>query len=216
MTFPFLIYTGHWFGALDGVAGPLLYMLPPILWAVVAASVASLETKHPYPGDIALVALGKRVGRLFPQLILNTGMLPHQASAFAEGLFGPLHSEFERTPKAASVTTRSHQGGTDAGTNATDPSRHAETSIGPPSSARRSNSVKIHWPYVLAETFLIIYQLAWTVLFAWSGLLPYALGTAYIAVCVIYLGFFYGDHAGKVCFILDGNRLRQSVRQSEG
>ncbi len=37
-TLPFLIYTGYWYGLLGGAVGPLLYLLPPILWAVMSAS----------------------------------------------------------------------------------------------------------------------------------------------------------------------------------
>jgi hypothetical protein len=140
-------------------------------------------------------------------------MLSHQFSAFAEGLFGPLHSEFERTPKAASVTVNSRNtasGNGSAGIAAMD------ASSSPPVIARKPYSVKIRWPYVLAEAFLVVYQLAWTVLFASSGLVLCAIGAGYIAGCVIYLGFFYADHAGKVCFILDGSRIRQARRRSLG
>ena len=152
-------------------------------------------------------------------------MLPHQFSSFVEGLFGPLHSEFERTPKAASVTTNS-------------PRQHPAKALEPPkrsrgqmpqrpaahssrtaaavelraSTARKSYRVKIRWPYVLAEAFFVVYQLAWTVLFASSGLVLCAIGAGYIAACVIYLGFFYGDHAGKVCFVVDGSRLELPAR----
>ena len=80
---------------------------PPLLWAVVAATMASLETKHTYAGTPhAGGRSARRVGRVVPYLVINTGMLPHQFSSFAEGLFGRMHSEFERTPKAASVTRR--------------------------------------------------------------------------------------------------------------
>ena len=54
-------------------------------------------------------------------------MLPAPFSSFAEGLFGPLHSEFERAPKAASITTN--------------PAVWAPRS-------EKSYSVKVHWPYV--------------------------------------------------------------------
>ena len=107
-------------------------------------------------------------------------MLPHQFSAFAEGLFGPLHSEFERTPKAASVTT-------DAGR---PPARRRQRVATPSRSTGRTCST---------EAFFVAYQLAWAVLFAANGLVLCAIGAAYMAACVVYLAFFYGDHAGKVC-----------------
>jgi hypothetical protein len=114
-----------------------------------------------------------------PYVVINTGMLPHQVSAFTEGLFGALHSEFERTPKAASVTGA------------------------PRSQAKRRYAVKVHWPYVLAEAFFIAYQLAWTVLFVADGRFLAAIGTTYVGVCVSLLVYFYGDHAGKVLFVVD-------------
>jgi hypothetical protein len=33
-----------------------------------------------------------------------------------------------------------------------------------------------------------------------------------VASCVGYLGYFYGDHAGKVCFVVDKSRLTFSAR----
>jgi len=118
-------------------------------------------------------------------------MLPHQFSSFAEGLFGPLHSEFERTPKAASITTN--------------PAVWAPRS-------EKSYSVKVHWPYILTEAFFVVYQLGWVVLFATSGLVWCAISAAYVASCLVYLGFFYGAHAGKVCFAFDRSRLRFPTR----
>jgi cellulose synthase/poly-beta-1,6-N-acetylglucosamine synthase-like glycosyltransferase len=176
---PLLIHTELWFGALGTAAGLALYLAPTVVWLLVATTIASLETKHTYPERLSLATFRRRFARIVPYVVINTGMLPHQFSAFAEGLFGPLHSEFERTPKAASV----------AGS--------------PRSEARRRYSVKVHWPYVLAEAFVVAYQLAWTALFLADGLILAALGTSYIAVCVASLAYFYGDHAGRVCFVID-------------
>ena len=67
--------------------------------------------------------------------------------------------------------------------------------------------MKVHWPYVLAEICFIAIQLAWTVLFASAGLIWCAVAAASMAACVLYLGFFYGDHAGKVLFVLDRTAL---------
>lgn len=119
---------------------------------------------------------------MLPYLVVNTGMLPHQFSSVVEGLFGPMHGEFERTPKAASV------GGTSVG-------------VTPPTTRRYA--VRIHWPYVLTETFFIGYQTASAVLLASGGLAWCAVGAAYLATCVLYVAFFYGDHAGKVAFIFE-------------
>jgi cellulose synthase/poly-beta-1,6-N-acetylglucosamine synthase-like glycosyltransferase len=204
-TLPFLIYTGHWFGSLGIAVGACLYVLPAVLWAVVSATVASIETRHTYPEPITPATVLRRFGRLTPYLVINTGMLPHQLSSFAEGLFGPLHGEFERTPKAASVTAGSIDGA--PGESARPAARPLQANAGT-GSARKSYSVKVHWPYVLAEAFLVAYQLAWAVLFVASGLVLCAVGAAYIASCIVYLGFFYGDHEEKVCFVLDRSRWR--------
>jgi cellulose synthase/poly-beta-1,6-N-acetylglucosamine synthase-like glycosyltransferase len=190
---PFMIYTGHWFGAFGVALGVSLYVVPTVLWAIVAVTTASLETKHTYDGSVTPAIFRERFWRIVPYLVINTGMLPHQFSSFAEGLFGSLHGEFERTPKAASVTTVSAPG---------TPSQYA----------RKSYAVKVHWPYVLTEAFFIASQLGWAVLFSVNGLVLCAIGAAYVASCVGYLGLFYGDHLGKVCFVIDRSRLKSPAR----
>jgi cellulose synthase/poly-beta-1,6-N-acetylglucosamine synthase-like glycosyltransferase len=179
---PFLIFTDLWFGALGTGAGVALYLLPTVLWLLVVTTAASLETKHTYPERPSMATFRRRFARVVPYVVINTGMLPHQFSAFTDGLFGPLHSEFERTPKAASVTGSSR------------------------SDAKRRYSVKVHWPYVLAEVFFVTYQLAWTRLFLAEGFFLAAIGTTYIGACVAALAYFYGDHAGKACFVIDRPR----------
>src|SRR5918999_5236717 len=124
---PFLIFTDLWFGALGPAPGIALYLLPTVLWLLVATTVASLETRHTYPERLSFATFRRRLARAVPYVVINTGMLPHQFSAFTEGLFGRLNSEFERTPKAASVTGS------------------------PRPRVKRRYAVKIHWPYVSAE-----------------------------------------------------------------
>jgi cellulose synthase/poly-beta-1,6-N-acetylglucosamine synthase-like glycosyltransferase len=176
---PALIFTGLWFGAYGAGVGAAVYVLPTLLWLVAATTIASLETKHTYPEErLGARSFGRRVGRIVPYVVINTGMLPHQFSAFAQGLFGAMHSEFERTPKAASVTGA------------------------PRGAAYRRYAVKVHWPYVLAEAFFIAHEFAWTALFIAEGLLLAAAGTTYVGACVGFLAYFYGDHAGKVCFVI--------------
>jgi cellulose synthase/poly-beta-1,6-N-acetylglucosamine synthase-like glycosyltransferase len=179
---PFLIFTDLWFGALGVGGGVALYLLPTVLWLLVATTVASLETKHTYAGRLSMATFRRRFARVVPYVVINTGMLPHQFSAFTEGLFGAMHSEFERTPKAASVTG----------------SPSAET--------KRRYTVKVHWPYVLAEAFFVAYQLAWSVLFLADGLVLAAIGTTYVGAWVVFLAYFYGDHAGRVCFVIQRAR----------
>jgi cellulose synthase/poly-beta-1,6-N-acetylglucosamine synthase-like glycosyltransferase len=184
---PFLIFTELWFGALGPALGIALYLLPTVLWLLVATTVASLETRHTYPERLSVATFLRRLARAVPYVVINTGMLPHQFSAFTEGLFGPLHTEFERTPKAASVTGS------------------------PRSRPKRRYSVKVHWPYVLAEAFFVAYQLAWTALFVADGLLLAAVGTTYVAACVAFLAYFYGDHAGRVCFVIRRARAEPAL-----
>ena len=182
---PPLIFSGLWFGALGVGAGAAIYFLPPALWLLAATTLATLETKHSYPEPLSPRVLGRRLARAVPYVVINTGMLPHQFSAFMEGLFGRMHSEFERTPKAASVT-----GGLKAHT-------------------RPRDAVKVHWPYVLAEAFFVTYQLAWAIVFVVEGLTLAAAGAAYLGACVALLGFFYGDHDGRVCFVVPRAALRR-------
>lgn len=183
---PFLIYNGLWFGALGWSPGLVLYLLPNLMWFAVSAAAASLETRHTYPEPLTPLRFLSRTGRIVPQIVISTGMLPHQFSAFMEGLFGPLASEFERTPKAATVT----------GVNTS------------PAAVKKRYPIKIHWPYVLAELFFVILQLAWAVLFFAIGVIWCGLAAAFLAGCVLYVAFFYGDHLGKVCFVIDRTTRR--------
>ena len=180
MTLPLMIHTGHWFGSLGRAPGVLFYLLPMALFAVMAATLASAETRHTYAEPLTVAAFCRRLQRMVPYLVVNSGMVAHQFSSFVEGLFGGMHGEFERTPKVASVgSTRT-----------------------PPTVTKRY-SVRIHWPYVLAEAFFVGYQLASAVLLAVDGLAWCAVGAAYLAACVLFVAYFYGDHAGKVAFIFD-------------
>jgi cellulose synthase/poly-beta-1,6-N-acetylglucosamine synthase-like glycosyltransferase len=192
---PIMIYTGHWFGGLGTATAVTVYFLPTTLWVVTSATIASLETRHTYAEPLTRRSVARRLARIVPYVIINTGMLPHQFCAFTEGLFGSLHSEFERTPKSASVTRSS--------ATVSNPRRSLMSA--------RSYSVKVHWPYVLTEAMYLLYQLTWVVVFAANGLLLCALGAAFIASCVLYLGFFYGDHAGKVLFVVDKDRLKRLI-----
>jgi cellulose synthase/poly-beta-1,6-N-acetylglucosamine synthase-like glycosyltransferase len=193
LVLPFAILTGLWLGALNPALGVAVYLLPSVVWLTVSATITALETKYTYVEPLTQTSFLGRFGRMFPLAALGTGMLAHQVNAFAEGLFGPLHSEFERTPKAASVTRRdTHFNSPAAG----------RTSV-----VRNTDHVKVHWPYVLSELFFITFQLAWAAHFAISGMLWGALAATLVACCVIYLAFFYGDHAGKVCLVLDQDKL---------
>jgi len=198
LALPFAILTGLWLGALNPWLGVAVYLIPSAVWLTVSATITALETKHTYAEPLTLRGFMGRFGRAFPLAALGAGMLAHQVNAFAEGLFGPLHSEFERTPKAASVTRQ-------------DMRRNAPTT-GRPSVFRKIDHVKFHWPYILGELFFVTFQLAWAVIFAILGLYWGALAATLVACCVIYLAFFYGDHAGKVCFVVDQDELLASIQ----
>ena len=200
LVLPFVILTELWLGALNPALGVVVYLLPSVVWLGLSATIASLETKHTYADTepLNLKRFLGRFGRVFPLAVIGTGMLAHQSSAFAEGLLGPLHSEFERTPKAASVTRR-------------------DMPPNPPAAGRapvvrKIDRVKVPWLYVLSELFLVTYQLTWAAIFAISGLFWSALAATLVAGCVIYVAFFYGDHAGKVCFVLDQDKLQSLAR----
>jgi hypothetical protein len=78
--------------------------------------------------------------------------------------------------------------------------------------ATKRYGVKVHWPYLLTEAGFVAYQIAWIALFAANGLVWCALGAAYMTACVLALAFFYGDHVGRVCFVVDPSRLRLLAR----
>jgi cellulose synthase/poly-beta-1,6-N-acetylglucosamine synthase-like glycosyltransferase len=102
---PFMIHTGHWFGSFGLEWGLAVYLAPSVVWLATSSILASVETRYTYANDLDAPELRRRLGRVVPYMVINTGMLPHQLSAFTEGLFGPMHSEFERTPKSATVTS---------------------------------------------------------------------------------------------------------------
>jgi cellulose synthase/poly-beta-1,6-N-acetylglucosamine synthase-like glycosyltransferase len=187
---PILVYTGHWYGAFSPTAGLAFYLLPSLVWIAISATLASLETRHTYAEPLTLRSLLGRMARVIPNIVISTGMLPHQFSAFCEGLFGPMHSEFERTPKGATVTVA-----------------QSAAAGGAKPAAKRAYKVKIHRPYVLTELFFCAYFAAWATLFALAGLVWCAVIAGYMASCILYLVFHYGDHHGNVLFVLDRRKL---------
>lgn len=104
--FPFLIAHNMWVGSRDLGLALLFYLAPPLTFAGFAALVATVETKSTYARGGGRKASGvvQRLARVFPYLVVNAGMLPHHLCAFLEGLFGPMHVAFERTPKTSAVT----------------------------------------------------------------------------------------------------------------
>ena len=64
----------------------------------------------------------------------------------------------------------------------------------------------------MGELFFVVFQLTWAILFAILGLYWGALAATLVASCVIYLAFLYGDHAGKVCFVVEQDELLASIQ----
>jgi hypothetical protein len=60
-----------------------------------------------------------------------------------------------------------------------------------------------HWAYVLTEAGFVVLQLAWVAIFVANGVVWCGLVAAYMAACVLGVAYFYGDHAGRVCFVFD-------------
>jgi cellulose synthase/poly-beta-1,6-N-acetylglucosamine synthase-like glycosyltransferase len=196
LVLPILVYTGHWYGELSSQAGLLFYLLPSLIWLTTSATLASLETRHTYAEPLTVRTFLGRVTRILPNVVISTGMLPHQFSAFCEGLFGPMHSEFERTPKGASVT-----------------STQSATAEAKPA-VKRAYKVKIHRPYVLTELFFCLYFAAWATLFAFAGLIWCTVISVFMTICILYLVFHYGDHDGKVLFVVDRSKLTARLSPS--
>lgn len=204
LVLPFLIAGGLWFGALGPEVGAIVYLGPTSLWVAVAAVIASIETRHTYSTPLTLGVLARRLRRVVPFVAINTGMLPHQFSAFTEGLFGPMHTEFERTPKTASITVA-------------DPAVHAGEMATPSTRRRRRQTVKVHRPYVVAEIFFVAFQITWAMVFVRAGMWVSAAGALALASCVLGLAWFYGDHLDRRLFALPApRRLSRVLRRRPG
>jgi cellulose synthase/poly-beta-1,6-N-acetylglucosamine synthase-like glycosyltransferase len=198
LVLPVLVYTGHWYGALSPSVGVGLYLVPTLTWLGFSAALASLETRHTYAEPLTVRTFLTRFARVIPNVVISTGMLPHQFSSFCEGLFGPMNSEFERTPKGASVALQQTRS---AGVDKT--------------LAKRAYTVKIHRPYVLAELFFCAYFAAWAALFAAAGLIWCTLIAGTMASCILYLAYHYGDHDGNVLFVINRSTLARRLSRAQ-
>ncbi len=165
---PVLIASGLWLGSLGLAAALLAYVVPPLLFAVLAGVLATAQTRHGQ-GSHRGSAL-RRCGRILPYLVVHTGMVPHHFCAFVEGLFGPMHAEFERTPKTASVTA----------TAAARPAVAAPLAAAAPAAGARPG----RHAYRVTEAVFVGAQLAWLVCFAAQGLWLAMLGAAWVVGCV--------------------------------
>ena len=172
LTLPILIAHGLWVGAGSTAAAVAVYLLPALGFSVLAAAAATAHTRH---GQGSRGGFWRRFARLGPYLVVHTGMLPHHVCAFLEGLLGPLHAEFERTPKTASVTAPMPL---DAGA----PGSARRPVAAPP--ARRPVR---RWAYTAFEAAFVLVQLVWVGFFIGQGVPMAALGAAWLAGCVIAL-----------------------------
>jgi cellulose synthase/poly-beta-1,6-N-acetylglucosamine synthase-like glycosyltransferase len=172
--FPFLIAFGLWAGAFGFWPGIIVYVLPPLAFAIFAAAMASRETRQTYmvQAQGELKGRARRFWRVIPYLVVNAGMLPHHLCAFLEGMFGPMHSEFERTPKtAATVSSVSDNTAPIAVTN----SSQACKSITRPA-------------YFATEMFFVVTQASWIAYFVTSANYPSAFWAYMLMVCILGIG----------------------------
>jgi hypothetical protein len=170
---PFLIANDHWLGTFGPGVGFFVYAGPPLGYVLFAAAVATLQTKFKYVNQhgSAAPAFFRRLARIIPYVVVNAGMFPHQLSAFMEGLFGPMHCEFERTPKAATVIA--------AGPLPARPARRP---------SKPASGLPVRGPYLATEVAYVFSQLAWFGIFVADGLLLAALGAGWLAACVAGVG----------------------------
>ena len=143
--------------------------------SLLAGALATAETRHGQ-GSCQGSAL-RRFGRVAPYLAVHTGMVPHHFCAFVEGLFGPLHAEFERTPKTASVTT-------DLATTASalSPAAAPTPLPSPPPRPKPSRHA-----YHATEAVFVAAQLSWLACFAAQGVWLATVGAAWVVACVVGL-----------------------------
>lgn len=168
MVLPFLIATGLWLGALGMELAVAAYVFPPLFFAVFAGTIAATEARPTYAlqDRNGWTARLLRMGRVVPYMILNTGMMPHHFCAFIEGMLGPLHAEFVRTPKTASTGT--------SGTLANAKALRPKTRIKDPA-------------YLKFELFFCLTLLAWAAFFINAGQAFAAFWSLWIFACVIGL-----------------------------
>lgn len=166
--FPFLIANNAWFGVYGMGPAVLIYLAPPMSFALFAGLLSALETRSTYDdrSGNALLSRIRRFGRIVPYLVVNAGMLPHHVAAFIEGLFGPMHSEFERTPKTASVSDAP-----------------AASATPRPAAARAKRRV----PYLAFEAVFVGTQAAWISYFVFQGNLSSAIWASWLAACILGL-----------------------------
>lgn len=173
LVMPFLIASGLWLGAFGTSYAMVAYVSPPLFFAVFAALIAANEAKPTYAAQTHCTPAPRlaRFGRLLPYMIVNTGMMPHHFCAYLEGMFGPLHAEFVRTPKTASTGGMASQGAVNA--------------VQPLAPARKK--LASNRPYLRFELFFCATLVVWAGWFLNLGLISAAIWAAWILVCIVGL-----------------------------
>jgi cellulose synthase/poly-beta-1,6-N-acetylglucosamine synthase-like glycosyltransferase len=168
MVLPFLIASGMWLGAVAMEYAVAAYVFPPMFFAAFAGTIAANEARPTYAlqGRNGWRARLLRVGRVVPYMILNTGMMPHHFCAFLEGMLGPLHAEFVRTPKTASTGA--------AGVAGAGRAPRPKTTIKDAS-------------YLKFELFFCLTLVVWAAFFIHAGQAFAAFWSVWILVCVVGL-----------------------------
>jgi cellulose synthase/poly-beta-1,6-N-acetylglucosamine synthase-like glycosyltransferase len=163
---PFLIAQGLWLGAFGTEAALAVYLAPALGFALFAAVLSTVQSRATYAGRDTALQRVRRLLRVGPYLVVNAGMLAHHVCAFLEGLFGPMHAEFERTPKTAAVTGVAPE---------------APVQVQP--APRRRPRLG----YELAEGGMVATQGAWAELFLTQGQPVAAAGALWLILCVALL-----------------------------
>jgi cellulose synthase/poly-beta-1,6-N-acetylglucosamine synthase-like glycosyltransferase len=186
--FPFLISHGLWLGAVSMSTALLVYALPPLAFAFFAGLLATIETSGNQSRGRSWNDIVRRTARIFPYLVVNASMVAHHACAFIEGMFGPMHAEFERTPKSAAV-------------NGVRPSDSGPVgAIGTPTvttaPAKATNRAHYKHAYHTAEAALFATQLAWAIAFLMQGYEAAAIGSLWLVACIAGVRLsVWGAHA---------------------
>jgi cellulose synthase/poly-beta-1,6-N-acetylglucosamine synthase-like glycosyltransferase len=168
--FPFMIANGYWLGAFGLWSGLAVYLIPPLAFALFSSLLAAVETRQTYadrPGGYRASRV-RRFLRVVPFMVVNAGMLPHHFCAFLEGLFGPMHAEFERTPKTAATSTQSG----------------LPTASTAPPKPKPAAKVAVRPPYLAVELFLVATQTAWVLFFLARGHVIAAVWASWLVGCV--------------------------------
>jgi cellulose synthase/poly-beta-1,6-N-acetylglucosamine synthase-like glycosyltransferase len=173
---PFLIANGLWLGAFGVEYAIFTYVFPPLLFTLFSGIAATYQAKPTYRGrkNESWLRRTMRLGRVVPFTIVNTGMMPHHFCAFLEGMFGPLHAEFVRTPKTAST------GASPAGAAAT---REAKAPIRPKPAKKKNTAALVF------ETFFVYSLAAWATYFVVTGQAFAAFWSVWIMLCILGLRF---------------------------